>query len=311
METKSSSMVKPMKPDELRQKLEGVIAFPVTPFKKDLSLDLKGLQRNLQEILRHPIAAVVAPAGTGEFFSLTIEEHLEVVETTVGVVDGKVPVLAAVGFNLPMARQLVQQSDRAGVDGLLGFPPYYPQAADEGLINYYQKIAAATRKGFIIYSRDWMNASPELVRKLTAIPNLIAWKDGQGDLRRYQAIIGEVGDRLKWIGGAGDDLVPGYYSLGIRTYTSSIANIAPEISWQLHDLASGGHSRELDQLMKELVIPLYQFRNRRKGYEVSAMKWMMDQIGLVGGPVRPPLLDVRKEDQTALRQLTNAFKKYL
>jgi hypothetical protein len=49
-----------MQPNELRSKLHGVISFPCTPFKKDLSLDLDGLRHNLRSLLKHPIAAVVA-----------------------------------------------------------------------------------------------------------------------------------------------------------------------------------------------------------------------------------------------------------
>ena len=79
--------------------------------------------------------------------------------------------------------------------------------------------------------------------------------------------------------------------MGIRTYTSSIANVAPRLSLRLHELASAGHSAELTKLMDELVIPLYALRAKRKGYEVSAMKAMMDMIGLAGGPVRPPLVE--------------------
>jgi 5-dehydro-4-deoxyglucarate dehydratase len=161
----------------------------------------------------------------------------------------------------------------------------------------------------IIYSRDWFNPSPALVEKLAqTIPNLIAWKDGQGDVRRYQMIRQRVGDRLHWIGGAGDDLVPGYYSIGIRTYTSSIANVAPRLSLRLHELASAGHSDELDKLMNELVIPLYALRARRKGYEVSAMKAMMEMIGLVGGPVRPPLVDLRPDEIELLRGMLENWR---
>ena len=81
----------------------------------------------------------------------------------------------------------------------------------------------------LIYARDWTNFGPSMVEQLTGIPNLVAWKDGLGDIRRYQMIIDRVGDRLHWIGGAGDDLAPAYYSLGIRTYTSSLANLAPKL----------------------------------------------------------------------------------
>ena len=286
-----------MHPTELRKKLHGVISFPVTPFKKDLSLDLDGLRKNLRSLLKHPICAVVAPAGTGEIHSLSPEEHLAVVKTTIEEVNGKLPVLTGTGFNPPIAAELARQAAAAGAQGILAFPPYYPSMEDEGIVSYYKAIAEATPLGMLIYSRDWFAPSPSLVEKLAqAIPNLIAWKDGQADIRRYQMIRQQVGDRLHWIGGAGDDMVPAYYSIGIRTYTSSVANVAPKLSLRLHELASAGHSDELTKLMSELVVPLYALRAKRKGYEVSAMKAMMDMIGLAGGPVRPPLVDLRPDE---------------
>src|SRR5262245_31891626 len=291
-----------MQPDELRKKLHGVIAFPVTPFKKDLSLDLDGLRSNLRSLLKHSICAVVAPAGTGEIHSVSAAEHLAVLKSTVEEVKGRVPVLTGAGINPPIAAEIARQSAAAGASGILAFPPYYPSLEDDGVIAYYRGIAEATKLGMVIYSRDWFNPGPALVEKLAQqIPNLIAWKDGQGDIRRYQMISQRVGDRLHWIGGAGDDMVPGYFSMGIRTYTSSIANVAPKLSLRLHELASVGHSAELTKLMDELVIPLYALRARRKGYEVSAMKAMMDMIGLAGGPVRPPLVDLRADELEALR----------
>jgi 5-dehydro-4-deoxyglucarate dehydratase len=245
---------------------------------------------------------VVAPAGTGEIHSLSSAEHLAVVKTVVEEVNGRVPVLAGTGFNPPIATELAKQAAAAGVSGILAFPPYYPSLEDDGIVAYYRDIAEATPLGMLIYSRDWFAPSAALVEKLAQqIPNLIAWKDGQGDIRRYQMICQRVGERLHWIGGAGDDMVPAYFSMGIRTYTSSIANVSPKLSLRLHELASAGHSEELTKLMDELVIPLYALRARRKGYEVSAMKAMMDMLGLAGGPVRPPLVDLRADELESLR----------
>jgi 5-dehydro-4-deoxyglucarate dehydratase len=300
-----------VQPNELRQRLNGVISFPVTPFKADLSLDLDGLRSNLRALLRHPVCAVVAAAGTGELYSLSVAEHRAVVQTTIEEVNGRVPVLAATGFNPPIAAELARQAASAGVQGILAFPPYYPSPDDEGLIAYYRGIGETTSLGLLIYSRDSFHPTAALVEQLARIPNLIGWKDGQGDMRRYQMIRQRVGDRLHWIGGAGDDLVPGYYSLGIRTYTSSISNVAPRLSLRLHELASAGNSKELTALMAELVIPLYAFRARRKGYEVSAMKAMMDLIGLAGGKVRPPLVDVRPDDLELLRAMLPRWRPWL
>src|SRR5262245_15240294 len=185
-----------MQPNELRQRLQGVIAFPVTPFNADLSLDLEGLRHNLRSLLKHPICAVVAPAGTGELYSLSPTEHLAVVRSAVEEVKGRVPVLAGTGFNPPIAADLARKAADAGASGILAFPPYYPGADDDGLIAYYRGIAEATKLGMLIYTRDWFNPGPAMAERLAQIPNLIGWKDGQADLRRYQMIRERVGDRL-------------------------------------------------------------------------------------------------------------------
>ena len=300
-----------MKPPELRSRLTGVIAFPTTPFNDDLSLDLVGLRQNLQYLIEYPICAVVAAGGTGELYSLTPDEHRQVIQTTVSVVRGAVPVIAGVGFNQSLATAMAHDSERFGADGILVFPPYYPLADDKGMFEYYSSIADATQLGMFIYSRDWANFSPQMVARLTQLETLIAWKDGQGDIRRLQSIMREVGDHLHWIGGAGDDMVPAYYSIGIRTYTSSIAGVAPRLSLKLHELAAAGHAEELTTLMNRCVIPLYAIRGRRKGYEVSTMKALMNLAGLKGGVVRPPLMNVRSEELPELSTILEEWKAFM
>ena len=305
----------PLTPAQLRARLRGVIAFPVTPFKKNLTLDIAGLRKNLRKLIGQPVCAIVAGAGTGELHSLSTDEHLAVVKATLEEVKGRHPVLAGVGFSPQTAVDMARSCSAAGVDGILIFPPYYPgDANDEGFFNYYRNVAAATKRGVLIYSRDHANFSPAAVERLATIPNFIAYKDGQGDIRRFQQIIARVGDRLHWIGGAGDDCVPAYYSLGVRTYTSSIANVSPRLSYRLHELAaarSTAADAELAGIMRELVTPLYAFRGRRKGYEVSVMKTMMDLSGQVGGFVRPPLNDLRPEEVKEMSASMKEWKKWL
>ena len=300
-----------MDPQELRGRFSGVIAFPVTPFNKDLTLNLHGLRTNLERLLEYPVCAVIAAGGTGEMYSLTPEEHAVVVRATVDKVKGQVPVLTGVGFNQQIAVELARSAMTAGVDGILAFPPYYPQAEDDGMFDYYNSIASATPLGMVIYSRDWAAFSPAMVERLASIPTLVAWKDGQGDIRRYQLIMNRVGDRLYWIGGAGDDLAPSYYRLGIRTYTSSLANFAPRLSLLIHELASRNEEGELRKLMSKYVIPHYSIRSRRRGYEVSVLKAKMDILGMAGGPVRPPLINVAEGELEELKQMLESWVEFV
>src|SRR5262249_30035920 len=149
---------------------------------------------NLTKLLEYPISAVVAAGGTGEMYSLTPAEYARVIELTTHAVEDRVPVIAGVGFGQRVAVEMAQAAEKAGADGILAFPPYYPNADDEGLIEYYRAIGGATKLGMLIYSRDWANFSPAMVERLTSIPTLIGWKDGHGDIRRLQAIMNRVGD---------------------------------------------------------------------------------------------------------------------
>lgn len=300
-----------MHPNTLREKLYGVIAFPVTPFKDNLSLDLPGLHNNLTKLLEHPISAVVAAGGTGEMYSLTPAEYLRVIELTAHAIEDRIPVIAGVGFGQRLAIEMAQAAEKAGADGILAFPPYYPQAEEDGLFEYYRSIAAATSLGMVIYSRDWAMFTPKMVERLTSIPTLIALKDGHGDIRRLQAIINLVGERLQWIGGAGDDMVAAYYSIGIRAFSSSIATVAPRLSLKLHELGEAGDNEALAELLDRCVVPLFAIRARRKGYEVSTMKAMMEMIGLNAGPVRPPLVTVMPEEEDELRTILATWEKFL
>jgi 5-dehydro-4-deoxyglucarate dehydratase len=299
-------------PGPFRSKLLGVIAFPVTPFREDLSLDLPGLRRNLRALVEHPVCAVVAAGGTGELYSLTPAEHAQVVGAMVEETRGRVPVIAGVGFGHALAVEMAEAAARAGAEAILALPPYYPNADEQGLLKYYEAIGRATPRPLLVYSRDWVNPGPEWVERLAGrVPTLTAWKEGQGDIRRFQQIMARLGERLHWIGGAGDDCVPGYYSIGIRTYTSSIATVAPRLSLQLHQAGAGGDAETLRRLMEVYVLPLYALRSRRRGYEVSVMKEMMNELGMAAGPVRPPLPVLTPEDRAEVSALLRKWQPVL
>ena len=292
--------------------LKGVFGFPVTPFKKDLSLDLDALARNVDEMASYPFCAMVAAGGTGELYSLTAEEVEQVVATTVKAVRGRMPVVAGTGFNLPLGRDIAVGAGRAGADCLLILPPYYSSAPEEGLFAFYEAIGRATDLPVMIYSRDWAVFTPEMVARLAdRVPTLAAWKDGQGDVRRYQKIMNYNGDRLAWFGGLGDDCVPGYFAIGIQAFTSSISNIAPRLSLALAEAGMNGDRQKLNDLMKRYVNPLYALRERAKGYEVSMMKEAMEMLGLPAGPVRPPLMNSRPKDLEDLRKVVETYRELL
>jgi 5-dehydro-4-deoxyglucarate dehydratase len=293
-----------MNPREFTASLRGVFGFPVTPFKQDLSLDLDALTKNVDEMARYPFCAMVAAGGTGEMYSLSPDEIEQVITTTVRAVNGRMPVVAGTGFNAALGSEIARRAEKAGAACLLILPPYYILAPEEGLFAYYEAIGKASALPAMVYSRDWAVFTPEMVSRLAdRTPTLAAWKEGQGDIRRYQRIMNYNADRLAWFGGLGDDCVPGYFAIGVQAFTSSISNIAPQLSLALADAGLARDWPRLNQLMERYVHPLYALRERARGYEVAMMKDAMELLGMRAGPVRPPLMQTRPQDLADLRKV--------
>ena len=298
-----------MNASDVRNRLKGVLGFPVTPFHKDLSLDLDALEKNAGEMAKHPFCALVAAGGAGEMYSLTVEEIVEVVRVTVQASAGKMPVVAGTGFNAAIGADIARRVEKAGAAGILALPPYYINAPEGGLFDYYESIGRASGLPLFVYSRDWAVFTPRQVARLAErVPTLSGWKDGQGMPRKYQRIMNEVGDRLAWFGGLGDDCVPEYFAIGVQGYTSSISNIAPKVSLALAEAGLARDFARLDRLMARYVHPLYALRERMKCYEVAVMKAAMEMLGATAGPVRPPLTNCRPQDVEELRKLIAVYR---
>jgi len=290
-------------------KLKGVFGFPFTPFRKDLLLDLDALTRNVDEMAAFPFCALVATGGTGEVYSLSPDETEQVVAATVRAVKGRMPVMAGTGYNASIGVDIARRAAKAGADCILALPPYYVAAPEQGLFAYYEAIGRATDLPLTVYSRDWAMFTPEMVERLAVqVPTLKGWKDGQGDVRKYQRIMERNGDRLAWFGGLGDDCVPGYFAISVQAYTSSISNIAPKLSLALADAGMNRDFTRLNTLMQRYVNPLYALRERARGYEVAVMKEAMEILGMSAGPVRPPLMNCRAKDIDDLKQLMQVYR---
>jgi 5-dehydro-4-deoxyglucarate dehydratase len=291
----------------LKRRLAGAIAFPITPFCRDGSVDVSGLAANAAWLPEGGhICAIVAPSGTGELFALSPDECATVTAVTVHAVGGRVPVIAGVGFNAATAAELAQRAEADGADGVLILPPYYAQPDAQGLVRYFQQVAEATSLGVMPYARDAAAFTPELLEELTrSVPNLVAFKDGRGDVRLFQRLREHIVERfgpsrLAWLCGVGDDMVGPYFAAGAEGFTSSLACFWPEASGELYRLARDGDLAGLAAFERRVVRPIYELRQRGRGFEVSVMKAAMDILGHAAGGIRPPLGTLSTRDRADL-----------
>ena len=298
-----------MSPEGLKQHLRGALAFPITPYLADGSVDLDGVRANARWLPDSGVCAIVSPSGTGELFALTPDECADVTRATVEAVAGRTPVIAAVGHGVAIAADLARRAEEAGADGILILPPYYSNPDPKGLVEYYRTIAAATSLGVMPYARDAAYFTPTITEALLRVaPNIIAFKDGRGDVRLFRSIrehcIEQLGeDRVVWLAGVGDDLIAPYFASGAVGFTSSLACFWPEASVELYKIAASGDMEGLAKLHTRVVRPFYAMRERGKGFEVSVMKEAMAILGHPAGPARPPLGQLTDQDRADLRAI--------
>jgi len=284
----------------------GLLSFPVTHFTSDGELNEDSYRSHLSWLLEFKPAGLFAAGGTGEYFSLTLDEFSSVVKAAVSETAGRTPVLAGCGYGTAMAKQFAVAAENAGADGLLLFPPYLLNADAEGLIAHVKAICDSTSKGVIFYNRDnaVINATT-LARMCDLCPNLIGFKDGVGDIDLMTRIYLKLGDRLTYIGGlpTAETFALPYLEMGVTTYSSAIFNFLPKFATDFYAAVRRRDHEYVAKNLREFVIPYIEIRDRRKGYAVSIVKAGMKLIGRDAGPVRTPLTDLTEDELAALKTL--------
>ncbi len=116
----------------------------VTPFCGDGAVDEATLRKLIARQIEAGIDFLVPCGTTGESPTLSHEEHVRVVEITVEMAKGRVPVIAgAGGYNTAEVIAMARELAALGVDGILSVTPYYNKPTQEGLFQHYRAIAEA------------------------------------------------------------------------------------------------------------------------------------------------------------------------
>ena len=294
-----------MSPHELATKIgQGLLSFPVTHFGQQHEFDQNAYRDHIAWLLEHRPAGLFAAGGTGEFFSLALDEFSAVVSAAVLETAGRVPVLAGCGYGTTMAKQFVRVAEDAGADGILLMPPYLVNAEATGLIAHAEAVCSSTKLGVIFYNRDNAVLNETMLERLcNRCPNLIGFKDGVGDIELMTRIYARMGERLTYIGGlpTAETFALPYLEMGVTTYSSAIFNFIPDFAQQFYAAVRRRDHEFIFANLRQFVLPYVAIRSRRKGYAVSIVKGGMKAIGRPAGPVRPPLTDL---DANELEELT-------
>lgn len=283
----------------------GPLAFPVTPFASDGTLDVPTYREHLRWMLGFEPPALFVACGTGEFASLDEGEVGRLVEVATDEAGPGVPVFAGVGHGLGVARRMLRAVEDAGASGVLVLPPYLNDGEQRGLAAYYRSLAEATSLPMILYQRGSAVFEPETIEELASIPNVVGLKDGLGDVERMQSIVQRVGADLSYFNGmpTAETYQPAYAAMGVQHYSSAVFNFVPEVAWAFYRASIDGDQDTLNRLLGGFFVPFARLRHRVRGYAVALVKeGVAIRWGSVG-PVRPPLVGVEEEHARDLARL--------
>ena len=174
------------------KKIQGAMTAIVTPMQNG-KVDEKGLADLINFQIDGGIHGLVPCGTTGESATLSFSEHKRVIEMTVKIVDGRVPVIAGTGANNTIeAIELTESARESGVDAVLSVVPYYNKPSQEGLYQHFKTIHDAVDIPMVLYNvpgRTVTNMLPATVARLAELGNVVAIKEASGSLNQISEVI--------------------------------------------------------------------------------------------------------------------------
>ena len=223
--------------------LHGVHTALITPMK-DGGASYGDLENLISKQIDGNVSGLVPCGTTGESPTLCKDEHLEVIRQTIGMANGKVPVIAGTGANSTQeALFLTENADQAGADAFLIVAPYYNKPSQEGLFAHFSEIAKRTEKPIVLYSipsRCGIEISTDTVKRLRENhPHICALKEAGGRSSKVSETVVALDSDFTVLSGD-DGLTLPFMACGAKGVVSVASNLIPQKVVSLVSLALEG-----------------------------------------------------------------------
>lgn len=284
--------------------LDGLLAFPLTPFTDDLDVDLDAFAENVESHVAAGAGALFIACGTGEFSSLSPHEISALLARARQVVAGRVPVWVGAGGGAATARAGIAAAQEGGADGVLLLPPYLVTGPQAGLVDHVRYAVGDSSVPVIVYHRSTGVFTAPSAVALLDIPSVVGLKDGLGDVELMTRIVTAIRsldtDRAReflFFNGlpTAEMSAKAYASIGVARYSSAVHCFAPEIAMRFHRALAEGDTAAMDTLLAGFYLPLVALRDESPGFAVSLVKAAARLRGDKVGTVRPPLAEPTQE----------------
>jgi len=288
-----------------RVNLRGIFLPFTTPFTDTEELDIPGLQKNLRLWNASGISGYVALGSTGERVHLDEREYMQVVEASRAEVPSSLSFIVGVGQQ--STRQTINEARRvaaAGADAILAITPsfYRPAISQTALIDHYAAVADASPVPVILYSMPDLTGiaiEPSTAAQLCRHNQIIGIKDSSADVPRFAETLRVVSDDFAVLTGNGTVLCDALIA-GARGAILAVGCVAAAFCLQMFDDVSNVRHEQARVLQQKLT-PLALAVTKR--YGIGGLKAAMDQLGLVGGAVRAPLVSPDQDARQAIARV--------
>jgi dihydrodipicolinate synthase/N-acetylneuraminate lyase len=294
------------------------------PFeRRSLDLNLEALKENIQYAIEGGITrgkgVMIVPCGTGEYVTLSSEEHRLVVKAALDAADGKLPIVAGVsGCDHREVVKLAKSSTEAGAECVMVPPPYYYGTSQPDMVRWYRLIAREVKVGIMTYSQPWRNSgmsfTTSFIGEMASLENVVSIKTGGEQLMDYVEMLERYSKRFAFIDNSLGYTATLAHMHGAAGYITGPAAFWPELEAQYWSLLEQGRYAEADKLHTRLGL-FWQFfwhgGGLLKGEEfagggegayfgASVLKAALEYVGLYGGPVRPPFEELTPKQKAEL-----------
>jgi 4-hydroxy-tetrahydrodipicolinate synthase len=270
---------------------KGSITALITPFKNGL-LDEEALRKLVEWQIAEGTHGLVPTGTTGESPTLNFDEHKRVIDVTIEVARGRVPVIAGTGSNsTDEAIELSQHAERSGADGLLIVNPYYNKPTQDGLYHHFKAINDKVGIPIIIYnipSRTNVDMSVATMARIFELKNVVGVKDATANLARVSQQRAALGPDFIQLSGE-DATALGFTAHGGHGCISVASNVAPRLCAEFQStLLKGDFASALAQ--QDRLLPLFDalFVETNPG----PVKYAASRLGLCSAEMRLPLVPI-------------------
>ncbi len=286
-----------------KKRIGGAIVAIITPFK-DGDLDEEALKALIEWHIDSGTHCIVPCGTTGESATLSHEEHMKVVETTIRVVDGRIPVVAGTGSNSTKETiMLTMHAKSAGADAALVITPYYNKPSQEGLYRHFMTVADECKFPMILYNvpgRTGVNMLPDTVARCAKNEYIVGIKEATGSLRQVADVIKSCPKDFTVLSGDDFTAFP-TLAIGGKGVISVASNVMPKEMAAMMNAFEKGDLTEARRLHFELF-PLF----KALFYETNPVpaKTALAMMGRIpSGEVRLPLAPMSDANKERLRRV--------